>query len=237
MGLGGGGVLTQPLNPGPGVKGEVRTVELSRLERSAARRSAETRAIVPSVELLTEVELSGAQPSAAAAAEAWLATTLAAAGRALRQFPRLNGAYRDGHYELYSRVNIAVSLPTGDGHVLATLFDADGKPPAAIELELAELSQRATEGRLSAAELSGSTFTVIPPTPGGATVLTPLIQPPQAGALAIGPTREAAVVQGGALAVGRKLALTLACDARIVDVAQGSEFLAEVKTALEAGSA
>jgi pyruvate dehydrogenase E2 component (dihydrolipoamide acetyltransferase) len=234
MGLGTGGVLTQPLTPGPGVKGEVTIVELGRLERSVARRSAETRAIVPSVELLTEVELADAPP---AAPEAWLATILTVVGRALRRFPRLNGAYRDGHYELYSRVNIGISLPTPEGTASATLFDADGKEPAAIELELAELSERASAGRLSAAELSGATFTVIGPAPGGVTLLTPLIQPPQAAALAIGPSREAAVVQAGAVTVGRKLPLTLACDHRIVHVSEGSEFLAQVKAALEAGSA
>jgi pyruvate/2-oxoglutarate dehydrogenase complex dihydrolipoamide acyltransferase (E2) component len=68
-------------------------------------------------------------------------------------------------------------------------------------------------------------------------LLTPLIQPPQAAALAVSPAREAPVVSAGALAVGRKLWLTLACDHRILQTELGSQFLEEVKTALEGVSA
>jgi pyruvate dehydrogenase E2 component (dihydrolipoamide acetyltransferase) len=220
------------------VKGAVTTLELTRAERSAARRSAETRAIVPSVELITEVELDmGEAPGAGGTAQVSRADILVAVGRALREFPRVNGGYRDGRYELYSRVNVAINLPAGDGNALVTLFDADQKDAAVIAAELSDLSQRAHEGTLSAGELSGATFTVFPPEPREATLLTPLIQPPQAAALAVSSTRQAPVVRAGALTVGRKLWLTLACDHRIVQTELGSKFLEEVKAALEDVSA
>ncbi len=148
---------------GPGVKGEVTIVELTRQERSAARRSAETRAIVPSVELACPVEMDACLLASTARGCRPLALVLAAVAGGLQSFPRVNGAYRDGHYELYSRINLGLSLAGEDGQVLATLFDAGEKSPTEIDAELDDLAGRAATNHLSAAELSGATFTVIPP--------------------------------------------------------------------------
>ncbi len=233
MGVCAGGVLSEPVNPRAGVKGEVTTVDLTRQERSAARRSAETRAIVPSVELSCQVEMDACLQLAREHGTRPLAVVLAVVARRLREFPRLNGAYRDGRYELYSRVNLGISLPGPGEPLIATVFDAAERSPNDLDADLIDLGDRAASGHLSAAELSGSTFTVTPPGPEGVTLLTPLVQPPQAAALAIGPWREAPVVRGGALAVGRVSGFTLACDHRIVQTHLGAEFLAQVKRALE----
>ncbi len=227
--------MTEPAGAGPppGVKGEVTVLELSRQERSVARRSAETRAIVPSVELLAEVEL----PAGAAEGSedpASLPAILATVGRTLRRFPRLNGAYRDGRYELYSRINIGVSLAGADAYVTATIFDADASSPAQIAAELADLTGRAEAGQLSSAELSGATFTVVASAAAGVSLLTPLIQAPQAAALAVGTARALPIVRAGSVVVGRGLTLALACDHRIVQAPQASAFLAQLKAMLEA---
>src|SRR6185369_9191758 len=50
-----------------------------------------------------------------------------AAAMALREFPRANGSYRDGHWELYSRVNVGVAVAAQDALVVPTVFDADQK--------------------------------------------------------------------------------------------------------------
>jgi pyruvate dehydrogenase E2 component (dihydrolipoamide acetyltransferase) len=220
--------------PTPGVKGEVTVVELSRQERTVARRSAETRATVPSVELMAEVDMGPAVTSAQEHGCEPLAVVVAATAQALRRFGRLNGAYRDGRYELYSRVNLGIGLEGKDATVIVTLFDADRKPVSEIAAELEDLGGRAGAGALSAAELSGATFTVLPPLAEHVMVLTPLVQPPQAAALAVGPVREVPVAHAGSVSVGYRAWLTLACDHRIVQTAQAAEFLTGLRTRLQA---
>lgn len=225
--------MSQPLDTGPGVKGTVTTVELSRQERVIARRSAETRAVVPSVELDCEVEMDACLEFARERAARPLATVLAILARCLGDFPRVNGAYRDGRYELYSRVNLGIAMGGPDGPVIATLFDAAGHGLGELDEEFADLVNRAGEGRLSAAELSGATFTVTPPGAEGVTVLTPLIHPPQAAAMAVGAWRASPVVRSGAAGVAAVSRITLACDHRIVQAHLGAEFLAQLKRSLE----
>lgn len=226
--------MSEPSIPGTGVKGEVTTVELTRAERTVARRSAETRATVPSVELACQVEMDaclklvrehGAQP---------LSVVLAVLAAALRESPRLNGAYRDGRYELYSRVNLGIGLPGPEQPLIATLFGAEKLTLAELDAELTDLTRRAAAGRLSAAELSGSTFTVTPPGSEGVALLTPLILPPQAAALALSAWQESPVVRAGALTVAQVSQVTLACDHRIVPAHLGAGFLAAVRHGLEA---
>jgi pyruvate dehydrogenase E2 component (dihydrolipoamide acetyltransferase) len=234
VGVRAGGILSDPVNPGTGVKGEVASLELTRQERSAARRSAETRAIVPSVELRCQVEMDACLELARKPGVGPLAVVLVIVARCLHESPRVNGAYRDGRYELYSRVNLGISLTGPTESVIATLFDAAQRSVGELDADLTDLRDRAASGHLSAAELSGSTFTVMLPGPDGVTLLTPLIQPSQAATLAIGPWREAPVVRAGALAVGRVSEFTLACDHRIVQAHLGAEFLEQVKRSLEA---
>jgi pyruvate dehydrogenase E2 component (dihydrolipoamide acetyltransferase) len=220
--------------PAPGVKGTVRTVELTRPERVNARRSAETRATVPSVELSCQVEMDACLELAREHGGRPLSIVLAVVAHRLREFPRLNGAYRDGRYELYSRVNLGISLPGPDEPLIATVFDAAERSRGELDADLTDLGDRAASGQLSAAELSGSTFTVMPPGPDGVTLLTPLVQSSQAAALAIGPWLQSPVVRSGAFAVRRMSQFTLACDHRIVQAHLGAEFLEQVKRSLEA---
>lgn len=227
---------------GLGPRGVVTTVELTRSERSVVRRSAETRATVPSVELAAVVDM---ERSLAAAAELGCgigALLLKAAAHALVAVPRVNGAYRDGHYELYSRVNIGVVVAADDLYVIPTVFDADAKQATEIAAEIADQRARAVAGELRPADLAGATFTMALPDPdeldprapgSGVAVLTPLIIAPQAAALAAGPIRETPVVRDGAVVPGHTMAATLACDHRIVYGAHASSFLGEFKTYLE----
>ncbi|HET9720339.1 MAG TPA: 2-oxo acid dehydrogenase subunit E2 [Solirubrobacteraceae bacterium] len=226
--------MSEPFTPGAGgVKGEVTTLELSRAERSLARRSAETRATVPSVELGCQVEMDACLKLAGEQRAQPLSIVLAILARRLRESPRLNGAYRDGRYELYSRVNLGIVLPGPEQPLIATLFGAAELSIHELDAELAGLTQRAASGQLSAAELSGSTFTVTPPGPPGVTLLTPLILPPQAAAMSLGAWRESPVVRAGSLIVAQSSQLTLACDHRIVQAHAAAEFLATVRQALE----
>ena len=79
---------------------------------------------------------------------------------ALGEFPRANGSYRDGRFELYSRVNVGVAVAAEDALVVPTVFDADKKGLRQIAADTRELASRVREGKVTPPELSGGTFTV-----------------------------------------------------------------------------
>ena len=214
-----------------GPKGEVTTIELDRIERSIARRSAETRATVPSIEYATVVDFEAGLARAAELGGDVVALLVHATARALVDVPQVNGAYRDGHYERYSRINVGVTIAEAGIYAVPTLFDADRKSVAEIASELADVAQRARDGQLTPADLSGATFTLS--YDAGVETLTPLIIAPQAAALAAGPVRRVPVVRDGEVVPGHTIALTLACDHRIVYGAHAASFLQGVKSHLE----
>ena len=214
-------------------KGEVTVIELGRDERAIARRSAESRATVPNVEFTAEVDMAA---SLAREAELGCGTTgllVRAAAHALTAVRRVNGSYRDGRYELYSRINVGVTIADEGLYVVPTVFDADQKSAIEIATELARLYVRAREGSLTPPELSGATFTVTDSIAYDIATLTPLIISPQAAALAAGPIRDVPVVRDGTVVPGHTMVLTLACDHRIVYGAHASAFLEELKAHLE----
>jgi pyruvate dehydrogenase E2 component (dihydrolipoamide acetyltransferase) len=203
-----------------GNKGESRIEEPTRVQRTIARRAAESRATIPHLELSSEVP-AGPGPV--------LPALVRACARALRALPRVNGAYRDGRVELYSRVNIGVVFPTPDAFAIPTVFDADQRSLEEIATELERLRDRAAQGELLPPELSGGTFTL---SQTGADAGAPLVVPGQAAALCAGAVRTVPVVRKGTVASERMMVLTLACDHRVLYDRQGSQFLATVATHL-----
>jgi pyruvate/2-oxoglutarate dehydrogenase complex dihydrolipoamide acyltransferase (E2) component len=158
---------------------------------------------------------------------------VAATAAALRAAPRINSSYRDARYELYSRVNIGVTLALAGPPVTPTIFDADLKTAEEIAQQITEFAGRAGETELNPAELAGATFTIVDASAYDIVVAAPLIQPPQAAALCFGPLREAVLVRDGALVAGHALALVLAVDHRIVHGHHAASFLEEIKAHLE----
>lgn len=216
-----------------GTKGEITTLEPDRQERALARRGAESRATIPAVDYSATADVGALLRRELELGCGIAAAVIAAAANALRAVPRVNGSYRDGHYELYSRVNVGVTL-SGDGlYATPTIYDADERSAAEIGDELAGLYARAREEELHPSELAGATFTVIDTSAYANVAVTPLILPPQAGALAFGPVREGAVVRDGELVAGHTLRLSLAVDHRIVHAHHAATFLEKVQAFLE----
>ncbi len=212
-----------------GAKGEVTTQAPDRAARSVARRSSESRATVPDLELGAEATIS----NAAAVTTAGLVRAIA---RALRAVPRANAAYRDGQFELYGRINVGVVVATEDTFAIPTIFDADEKGTVEISEELDRLTARAASNELLAPETSGATFTLWHPGVDGVAQATPLVIPPQAAALAVGAVRSVPVTQDGVIVPGHVLTLTLACDHRILYGPQASRFLGLIKRMIEEGT-
>jgi len=214
------------------VRGEVRVEQPTVRQRAIARRAAEARATVPDLELSADVELDACLRLGASTT----ALLVRACALALRHVPRANAAYRDGRFELYSRVNVGFTVAIDDAYVTPTVFDADSKSLPALGEELDQLVRKARTGALSPPELSGATFTLTDLAGPGIVSSTAIITPPQAAALAAGGVREVPVIRDGALIAGRVLTITLACDHRILYGAQAASFLRRVKASLEQAS-
>jgi pyruvate dehydrogenase E2 component (dihydrolipoamide acetyltransferase) len=223
-------------------KGKVSYEEPTKLQATIARRMAESKATAPHFYLQAEVDMSRAVEARArvkaAAAEGQVVPSfndmvVKACALALREHPRANGAYRDGRFELYSRVNVGVAVAAHDALVVPTVFDADRKGLRQIAAESRALAQRVRDGQITPPELSGGTFTVSNLGMFGIDSFSAVINPPQAALLAVGAIAERPVVRDGELATAHLMSVNLACDHRILYGAPAAEFLARVRALLE----
>jgi pyruvate dehydrogenase E2 component (dihydrolipoamide acetyltransferase) len=242
-------VPAAPAGPTPGVaerpetaKGSVSFEELTKLQSTVARRMAESKATAPHFYLSVEADMTRAVEARgrlkAAAGEGEIVPSfndmvVKACAIALREHPRANGAYRDGRLELYSRVNVGVAVAARDALVVPTVFDADQKGLRQIASETRALAERVREATVTPPELSGGTFTVSNLGMFGISSFAAVINPPQAGILAVGAIAEKPAVRDGELAIAHLMPMTLACDHRILYGADGARFLDRIRNLLE----
>ena len=173
---------------------------------------AESKATAPDFVMTLEVDMDEAvelraQLKAAAGdgpAPSFNDFVIKAAALALRDFPRANGAYRDGQFELYSRVNIGVAVAGQDALVVPTVFDADRKSLGTIAAEARRLAERVREGKITPPELSAGTFTISNLGMYGIRRFVAVINPPQAAILAVGELSPKPVVRDGEVVVGNR---------------------------------
>jgi pyruvate dehydrogenase E2 component (dihydrolipoamide acetyltransferase) len=240
----GGGPEREP-EPEPagdaGPKGEMQTIELTRLQRTVSRRMAESKATAPDFQLNVDIDMSAAVElrsklkEMTETAPSYNDMVVKACANALREFPRVNAAYRDGHFELYSRVNVGVAVAAQDTLVVPTIFDADKKSLGEISRTARQAIGKVRDGKITPPELSGGTFTVSNLGMYGIDSFSAVINPPQAAILAVGSLKKRAVVDedSGRIVARDTMSATLVCDHRILYGADGAEFLARVRELLE----
>jgi pyruvate dehydrogenase E2 component (dihydrolipoamide acetyltransferase) len=156
-----------------------------------------------------------------------------AAALALRAHPLANGSYRDGRFELHSRVNVGFAVAADHALIVPTIFDADQKSLGTIAAETRRLAERVRTGEIGPAELAGATFTVSNLGMYGMTAITPVVNPPQAAILGVGTTREVLARVEGEIVDQRLMTLTLSCDHRILYGADAAQFLSAIRELLE----
>jgi pyruvate dehydrogenase E2 component (dihydrolipoamide acetyltransferase) len=223
-------------------KGDVEVVEPTRSQQLIARRMAESKATVPEFTLQADVDMEAAvamreQLKEVATDErpapSYNDMVVKACAIALREFPRANGAYRDGRFELYGRVNVGVAVAAEDLLVVPTVFDADRKGLGEIARETRALAERVRAGAITPPEVSGGTFTVSNLGMFGIASFAAVINPPQAAILAVGELAPRPVARDGEVVVRRMMSVTLVCDHRILYGAPAAQFLGRVRALLE----
>jgi pyruvate dehydrogenase E2 component (dihydrolipoamide acetyltransferase) len=229
--------------PGPETaKGTVSYEDPSKLQSTVARRMSESKATAPHFYLEAEIDMSrlvAARGQIKAGAKegdvvpSFNDMVVKACALALREHPRANGAYRDGRFELYSRVNVGVAVAARDALVVPTIFDADQKNLRQIAADSRALAQRVRDGQITPPELSGATFTVSNLGMFGIDSFAAVINPPQAAILAVGAISERPVIRDGQTSTAHLMRVNLACDHRILYGAPAAEFLDRVRSLLE----
>jgi pyruvate dehydrogenase E2 component (dihydrolipoamide acetyltransferase) len=221
-------------------KGDVEVVELSRMQAVVGRRMAEAKATVPHFQVQTEVSVDALRAFRAQLKDADEVVPslndliVKAAALALRAHPLANGSYRDGRFELYSRVNVGIAVAAQQALVVPTIFDADQKSLGAIASESRGLAERVRAGTVTPPELGGATFTVSNLGMYGMTAITPVVNAPQAAILGVGASRTVlARDDGGAVTDRQLMTLTLSCDHRILYGAEAAELLSTIRKLLE----
>jgi pyruvate dehydrogenase E2 component (dihydrolipoamide acetyltransferase) len=223
-------------------KGETETREPNKLQQTIARRMAESKATAPHFYLTIEIDMGKAVAARAAIKAASKEGNLVpsfndmivkACAIALREFPKANGAYRDGRYELYSRVNVGVAVAAEEALVVPIVFDADRKGLRQIAADTRAVAAKVRDGSVTPPELSGGTFTVSNLGMYGIDEFDAVINMGQAAILAVGAIREVPAVRDGEIVPAQLMKATLSCDHRILYGAEGAEFLARVRQLLE----
>jgi pyruvate dehydrogenase E2 component (dihydrolipoamide acetyltransferase) len=214
--------------------------QLTRVQRTIARRMAESRALVPDFEVSVDIDMAACLDLRAQLKEhldpvpSINDMIVRACALALREHPRVNAAYRDEGFDLFEQINVGVAVASQDALLVAVVPDTDRTPLSEIAVATRRLAERARSGEITPPELSGATFTVSNLGMFGVDRFTAIINQPQAAILAVGAVADRPVVRDGAVVAGKVMTATLASDHRILYGADAARFVTDVRDRLQA---
>ena len=152
---------------------------------------------------------------------------------ALLQHPGVNASFQGESIRVHRRAHLGIAVALDEGLITPVLRDCQAKSLTQIAVEAHDLAERARVRKLRASELSGATFSISNLGMFDVAAFSAIINPPEGAILAVGSVRRVPVADGDAVTVGRRMALTIACDHRVMDGAMGARFLQDVKRLLE----
>jgi pyruvate dehydrogenase E2 component (dihydrolipoamide acetyltransferase) len=219
---------------------------LSMMRKAIARRLTESKQQVPHFYLTVDVDadplhhLREQLNADLAASQGELAPKISfndlvikACAIALRRVPECNAQFTPDAILVHRRVDISVAVAVAEGLVTPVVRDADDKGVLAISAEVRDLAARAKAKKLKPEEMSHGTFSISNLGMYGIDSFAAVINPPEGAILAVGQVRREPVVKGESVVPGRRLALTLSCDHRVVDGAVGASFLKALRQIVE----
>ena len=156
-----------------------------------------------------------------------------ATAAALRQHPWVNAWWLENQVRQWHEVHVGVAVAVDEGLITPVIRNADQKSLREIAAEVRELAGRAREKRLKPEEYTGATFSISNLGMFGIDEFTAIINPPEAAILAVGRIEPKPVVVDGAIAVRRRMRITMSCDHRVIDGATGAAFLKTLVGMLE----
>lgn len=152
---------------------------------------------------------------------------------ALQHHPQVNASWMGDEILRYGRIDIGIAVSLEEGLITPVLRNANQLGLLTVSEEIRSLADRAKKRKLKPDEFTGSTFTISNLGMFGIHFFTAIINEPEAAILAVGGVVEKPVVKNGFVVAGKTLALTLSCDHRVIDGAEGAKFLQTLKKFLE----
>ena len=216
-------------------------VPLTQIRKTIAKRLAASIGPIPHFFLTTEVDMERAAEARDALNRqlgdqgkvSFNDIVIKAVAIALTKHRACNAWFQEDHIRYWNAVHIGMAVAVEDGLITPVIRDADRKTLAEIGTEARELAQRARNRRLKPDEYTGATFSVSNLGMFDIDQFTAVINPPEAGIIAVGSIVPKPVAEGAAVVVRRRLRLTMSCDHRVIDGATGAQYLKTLKQMLE----
>jgi pyruvate dehydrogenase E2 component (dihydrolipoamide acetyltransferase) len=221
-------------------------VPLSQIRKTIARRLTQSIGPIPTFYLTTEMDMERAWEAREALTRSQAKTegqaetkvsfndiVIKAVAMALRRHPECNAWWQEDHIRYWNEVHVSMAVAIEEGLITPVIRHADLKSLREIAVEARDLAARARERRLAPEEYTGGTFSVSNLGMLDIDEFTAVINPPEAGILAVGRIAQRPVAQDGAVAIRRRMRLTMSCDHRVIDGATGARFLQTLKGMLE----
>ncbi len=213
----------------------------SKMRQVIATRLAESIGPIPTFYLTVEIEMDRAfelrkQVNGTVSEEAKISVNdviVKAAAMALMKHPFVNASYQDKNIRFYEQADIGVAVAVDEGLITPVVRGANLKGFLEISAEIKDLAGKAKDRKLQPEEYTGATFSISNLGMFGIKEFTAIINPPEAGILAVGAAAPTAVVRDGAVAVRNIMNVTMSCDHRVVDGATGAKFLQTFRQMLE----
>lgn len=155
--------------------------------------------------------------------------------RALKAHPDLNALVDDANAEILKKsvIHLGVAVDTDAGLMVPVVRDADRLSLGELGAAVGRVAAGCRDRSIAREDLSGSTFTISNVGSYGGMFATPIINYPEVAILAVGRAYEKPMTRNGAFYAGLSMPLSLSCDHRVVDGAEGARFLNTVKKLLE----
>jgi pyruvate dehydrogenase E2 component (dihydrolipoamide acetyltransferase) len=221
-------------------EGDFKDIPLTQIRKTIARRLAESNGPVPTFFLTSEYDATRASELRTQLAEmgdqykvSFNDIVIKAVALALAEHPEVNAHWLNDKIRQFNRIHVAMAVAVEDGLITPVLFDADRLSLWEISAKARDLAKRARDRKLMPEEYTGATFTVSNLGMFGIDQFTAIINPPEAGILAIGGVEEKPIVVNGALEIRQRMRVTMSCDHRAIDGATGAKFLETVRRYME----
>jgi len=216
-------------------------VPLTQIRKTIAKRLATSLGPIPHFFLTTEVDMERASEAREALNQqlgdqgkvSFNDIIIKATAHALTKHPACNAWFQDDHIRYWHEVHMGMAVAVADGLITPVIRNAELKALAEIGREAKELAERARNRRLQPNEYTGATFSVSNLGMFDIDQFTAVINPPEAGIIAVGSIVQKPVVVEGQLTARRRMRITMSCDHRVIDGATGAAFLRTLKQMLE----
>lgn len=221
-------------------EGDYKDVPLTQIRKTIAKRLSESNGPIPTFFLTAEYDVTRAAELRTQLTEmgdqykvSFNDIVIKAVALALAEHPEVNAHWLSDKIRHFNRIHVAMAVAVDDGLITPVLFDADRLSLWDISGKARDLAKRARDRKLTPEEYTGATFTVSNLGMFGIPQFTAIINPPEAGILAVGGVEDKPVVIDGQLEVRQRMRVTMSCDHRVIDGATGAKFLQTLKRYVE----